>query len=67
MKSPSSDIACVNCGKGEAEAVLLPIRFRGDSGWICSQCFPMLIHNPKKLAGRLKGAETLAPADDDHG
>ncbi|MCX6071765.1 MAG: hypothetical protein NTU91_13075 [Chloroflexi bacterium] len=66
MTSVADRPACVGCGRGESEAVLLAIRFRGDTGWMCSQCFPMLIHNPKKLAGRLEGAETLRPADGDH-
>jgi hypothetical protein len=66
MTSIPDEPACVGCGRSEAEVVLLPIRFRGEAGWICSRCFPMLIHNPKKLAGRLEGAETLTPADDDH-
>jgi hypothetical protein len=63
--SPQTPV-CVGCGHEETEAVLLAIRFRGKTGWICSQCFPVLIHNPRKLAGRLEGAETLAPAEHDH-
>jgi hypothetical protein len=62
MKSPSSELACLNCGKDESEAVLLSIRFRGATRWICNQCFPMLIHNRGRLAGRLEGAETPTPA-----
>jgi len=57
---------CLNCKRSEREAVLLSIRFRGNDGWICSQCFPTLIHNPGKLVGTLDGAETLRPATDDH-
>ena len=66
MMSVSDKPACVGCGRGESEAVLLAIRFRGDTGWISSQCFPTLVHNPKKLAWRLEGAETLMPTDHDH-
>jgi hypothetical protein len=63
MKPVPGEPGCVGCGRGEAEAVLLPIHFRGEERWICSQCFPMLIHNPSKLAGRLEGAETLTPGE----
>jgi hypothetical protein len=64
METSSNVPVCLNCKRSEAEAVLLSIRFRGTSGWICSQCFPTLIHNPAKLAGTLEGAETLRPAKD---
>ncbi len=66
METLSHGPVCLNCKRNEMEAVLLSIRFRGNDGWICSQCFPTLIHNPGKLAGTLAGAETLRPATEDH-
>jgi hypothetical protein len=54
---------CVNCDRPESDAVLLPIRFRRAERWICSGCFPLLIHKPEKLAGRLEGAEGLQAAE----
>lgn len=66
MQTSSPVPVCLNCQRSEAEAVLLSIRFRGAAGWICSRCFPTLIHNPAKLAGRLDGAETLTPAEHEH-
>ena len=63
--TPEDKSVCVGCGRGDTEAVLIAIRFRGDREWICSQCFPLLIHNPQKLAGRLEGAEGLRPAEHD--
>ncbi len=66
METLGQGPVCLNCKRSEMESVLLPIRFRGNDGWICSQCFPTLIHNPGKLAGTLDGAETLRPAADDH-
>jgi hypothetical protein len=53
---------CLNCDRSESEAVLVSIRFRGAERWICSSCFPLLIHKPEKLAGRLEGAEGLQAA-----
>jgi len=57
---------CLNCERSESEAVLVSIRFRGSERWICSACFPLLIHKPEKLAGRLEGAEGLQAASHDH-
>lgn len=54
---------CLNCDRSESEAVLVSIRFRGVERWICSGCFPLLIHKPAKLAGRLEGAEGLQAAE----
>ncbi len=66
METSIREPACLNCKRSDTEAVLLSIRFRGSAGWICSQCFPTLIHNPGKLAGTLDGAATLSPAARDH-
>jgi hypothetical protein len=65
MQTSSPVPECLNCQRSEAEAMLLSIRFRGAAAWICSRCFPTLIHNPAKLAGRLDGAETLTPGEHD--
>jgi len=55
--------ACVECGRGEAEAPLLALAYRGARVWICPQHLPILIHSPAKLAGKLPGADGLRPAD----
>jgi MinD superfamily P-loop ATPase len=35
---------CFRCGSGEQQAVLLPIRTKGASLWVCTRCLPALIH-----------------------
>ena len=35
---------CMSCGVGEQHAVLLPVRTRGQSLWVCTRCLPTLIH-----------------------
>jgi ferredoxin len=35
---------CFRCGQGEDQAVLLPVRTRGQSLWVCTRCLPPLIH-----------------------
>jgi hypothetical protein len=69
MQAHADKAECIACGRRESESVLLPIRFRSQDRWICSRCFPILIHHPERLAGRLPGAETLTPAqhEDDRG
>ncbi len=55
--------ACVLCGRGDGEVPLIAFRFRGEGRVICSQHLPVLIHDPAQLAGRMKGAEGLQPAE----
>jgi hypothetical protein len=54
---------CLVCEKASEEVPLISFRFKGSDLWICPQHLPVLIHDPTKLAGRLPGAENLAPAD----
>lgn len=57
---------CLNCERDESSVPLIEVHYRGGSDWICSQCFPVLIHKPDRLAGRLDGAEDLAPSPHEH-
>ena len=56
---------CLNCNRTENEAPLVTLRYKGEKAYICSQCFPTLIHAPAKLAGKLEGADKLKPANHD--
>lgn len=53
---------CLACGRDEHTTPLVLLAHQGARTWICPQDLPVLIHNPKKLAGRLPGAEDLQPA-----
>ena len=57
---------CLNCQKTEQEIPLVTLQYLGQPIYICSQCFPTLIHSPAKLAGKIKDADKLPPADHDH-
>ena len=35
---------CFNCGAGEDDVPLLPVRTKGTSTWVCTHCLPALIH-----------------------
>jgi hypothetical protein len=57
--------ACLNCHRTEQEIPLVTLQYQGKQDYICSQCFPILIHSPAKLAGNLQGADKIQPADHD--
>ncbi len=57
---------CLNCNRTENEAPLVTLQYKGELVYLCSQCFPILLHAPLKLAGKLEGAEKLQPAKHDH-
>jgi len=57
---------CLNCQKSEQETPLVTLQYQGHETYICTQCFPTLIHSPAKLAGKIKGAERIQPAPDEH-
>ena len=54
---------CAYCGRDSQEVPLLALRYQERAAWICSQHLPILIHNPRQLAGKLADAERLVPAD----
>ena len=35
---------CFQCGASEQQAVLMPVRTKGSSLWVCTRCLPSLIH-----------------------
>jgi hypothetical protein len=45
---------------------LVTLQYQEAMAYICSECFPTLIHSPQKLAGKLKDAEKIHPASHDH-
>ncbi len=57
---------CLNCERTEQEMPLVSLRYAGEPAWICTQCLPVLIHQPQRLAGKLAGAEQISPAEHQH-
>ena len=57
------ELHCLNCQKSDHETPLLCLRYNGEELLICSQCLPTLIHTPQKLAGKIKNAEHIKPAE----
>ncbi len=56
---------CLNCNRPETVIPLVNLRYAGSQAWICSQCLPILIHQPQQLAAKLRGAEQF-PAAQSH-
>jgi len=52
---------CLVCEQSNQEIPLLALDYRGQKFWICPQHFPILIHQPHLLVGKLPGAELLQP------
>ncbi len=67
MDEPTVTAVCLSCKRSESEIPLLQLRFQGEQQSICSQCLPVLIHEPEKLVGQMSGAEDIRPSPHDHG
>ena len=52
---------CVVCGQTNEDIPLLALDYRGQAFYICPQHFPLLIHKPHLLVGKLPGVENLHP------
>jgi len=64
MEQSTQTLHCLNCGRSEQEVPLVTLRFDGETRFICSQCFPLLIHHPERLSGKLPHAEKFGAADE---
>jgi hypothetical protein len=51
---------CVYCQRDDQQVPVVEFKFQGEKYYICSEHFPLLIHQPAKLVGKLPGAETWA-------
>lgn len=54
---------CLQCEQSEQEVPLIEVNFQGEKYYICPQHLPILIHKPAQLAGKLPGADHLAPSE----
>lgn len=55
--------SCIACGRSSAEVPVVKLEYMGEAIGICPQHLPILIHDPTRLAGRLRGAESMEAAD----
>jgi hypothetical protein len=54
---------CLECGQDASATPLVALDYRDSTFWICPRHLPLLIHDPARLIGKLPGAETLSPAE----
>ena len=59
MDNTQTPLQCVNCERTVEEVPLVTLTLRTGMAYICPQCFPILIHKPHLLVGKLAGAESL--------
>ncbi|MBV6396073.1 MAG: hypothetical protein HFACDABA_01661 [Anaerolineales bacterium] len=57
---------CLNCGTTNEQAPLLTLTFKGETQYLCSRCFPILIHKPQQLSEKLPGFHPAPPAPHEH-
>jgi len=58
---------CLYCQQTSHDIPLIEILFRGEQYWICPQHFPLLIHDPEKLMGKIPGLDHWTPFEEpDH-
>jgi hypothetical protein len=55
---------CINCERTDEQIPLVHLTFKGETKFICAQCFPTLIHKIHLLADKLPGVEITPPAAD---
>lgn len=59
IKQPS----CIHCSKDSNEVALITFSYQGAEYQICTKHLPVLIHNPRSLAGKLPDADKIPPAE----
>ena len=61
MSVETESVKCVSCERTVEEVPLLSLTHRSGTAYICPQCLPILIHEPRQLLSKLPGAEALQP------
>jgi len=54
---------CINCERTDEKIPLVNLIFKGETKYICAQCFPFLIHKLHLLVEKLPGVE-IAPSQE---
>ena len=55
---------CLYCKQSSDEVPLVEIVYRGEKYWICPQHFPLMIHQPAKLIGKIPGLDNYPIYDE---
>ena len=55
-----TDKVCMLCKRNEDEIPIIPVHYKRNEYWICTQHLPVLIHEPSKLEGKLPDVGSIA-------
>ena len=56
---------CIHCGRNEEHVPLVIFFYKGGEHRICTEHFPILIHRPLELTGKLPDMDKLNPIEHD--
>jgi hypothetical protein len=56
---------CLYCRKTEWEILLVTLHYQRAEIFICSDCFPTLLHEPAKLASKLQDSREIESTEHD--
>jgi hypothetical protein len=58
---------CLYCKQTSDDIPLIEIIYRDEPYWICPQHFPLMIHDPAKLIGKIPGLDQWTTVEEpDH-
>ncbi len=54
---------CISCNRDENTIPLVAITYAEQQTWICTQCLPMLIHEPQRLEAKFRSLKIDNPPE----
>ena len=58
-------ISCIQCGRDDSQVPVVVFYYKDQEHYICTEHFPVLIHRPTELTGKLPDMDKLNPVDHD--
>ena len=56
---------CIHCGRDDSQVPVVVFYYQGQEHHICTEHFPVLIHRPTELTGKLPDMDKLNPVEHD--
>lgn len=56
---------CIHCGRDDSQVPVVVFYYRDQEHHICTEHFPVLIHRPTELTGKLPDMDKLNPVEHD--
>ena len=58
-------ISCIHCGRDDSQVPVVVFYYKDQEHHICTEHFPVLIHRPAEVTGKLPDMDKLNPVDHD--